>query len=103
MTIRCVDGAVKRITIDGHAPGERGSNVLCAAVSSIAQALHGYLANTPEDLIHAERSSGHADFVMRSSPGTDAVFKLCVIGLKQISLENKEISFFDVDFFDNTM
>lgn len=79
------DGRV-RLVLSGHAGhSEKGSDIVCAAVSGLFYALVGYLSNMKkEGLIIHSMASGNGD-VECSEEGEEAM-KLACIGLVQIAL-----------------
>ncbi|MCI8276313.1 MAG: ribosomal-processing cysteine protease Prp [Lachnospiraceae bacterium] len=52
----------RRLSVDGHAGcGERGKDIVCAAVSALVQNLIGSLKALTEDQISARAEPGHAN------------------------------------------
>lgn len=81
------------LLFQGHAGTERtGNNIVCAAISSIVQALSGFLLNyaRPQDVYVSERTSGQAKFYFRLTRDTKPAFLLCLTGLKQIAHDYPE-------------
>lgn len=76
-------GERNELEISGHATG---SPVVCAAVSAIAYALAGYLANRDPCAV-VELTDGRAHL---SAVGADEAFLVAYIGLKQIEMSNPD-------------
>ena len=84
---------VVTLLFQGHAGREDpGNNIVCAAISSIVQALAGFLLNYagPQNVYANERTSGRAKFYFRLTQITEPAFLLCPIGLKQIARDYPE-------------
>lgn len=77
------------VEISGHAGyAPEGQDIVCAAVSALALALHSYLAAYPEVCICAWRQSGgHARFTFRRTRRSQAVYEMAVMGLSAIAAE----------------
>lgn len=80
---------VYRVEISGHAGyAPAGVDIVCAAVSALALALHSYLAAHPEVCICAGRQSGgYARFTFRRTRRSQAVYEMAVMGLSAIAAE----------------
>lgn len=65
------------VTMDGHAGfADSGSDVVCAAASTLALCLHAWAAGQPETAMQS-RTDGHSHLLMERSPETATA--VCVI------------------------
>lgn len=80
---------VYRVEISGHAEyAPEGQDIVCAAVSALALALHSYLAAHSEVCICAGRQSGgHARFTFRRTRSSQAAYEMTAMGLSAIAAE----------------
>lgn len=78
------------MAITGHAgQAAAGRDIVCAAVSSLAQALHGYLLNHAAEIpvFLADRQRGKANFCFEANAAAAPAYELCRIGFLQIAME----------------
>jgi hypothetical protein len=83
---------VRGVIVTGHGGGSAGSDILCAAVSAVAEtALAGMLYYDSEG-IDWEMREGFISIQMRESADErlDAVLTTLIIGLRQIAKEHPE-------------
>lgn len=80
------------VEISGHAGyAPEGQDIVCAAVSAMALALHSYLDAHPEVCIRAERKTGgSACFLFRRTPASQAACEMASLGLYAIAAEYPE-------------
>lgn len=74
------------IAATGHAGhGPPGADIVCAGVSSLVQALHGYLKNNQGVQVdEAERTAGFASYRFEDNGQSGPAYDLVRIGLLQI-------------------
>ena len=79
-------GGQCRIAMTGHAGhGPPGADIVCAGVSSLVQALHGYLKNNQDVQVYeAERTAGFASYRFKDNGQSGPAYDLVRIGLLQI-------------------
>lgn len=75
------------LTVYGHAGyAEKGSDIVCAGVSAIVQALIGWIENNPEYAVIVSVDERNGEVIAEcSGEGLDDVFMLTAIGLEQIA------------------
>lgn len=81
------DNGVKALTVEGHAEyAERGKDIVCAGVSTIAQTLLGFLEYSDVDVdSQVSESSGYMHITAESSNTVaDIAFQMAYVGMKQI-------------------
>lgn len=80
------------LKIEGHAYyAPEGQDIVCAAVSALALALHGWLAAHPEICLWASRDSdGSARFLFHRTPGSRIAYEVISAGLNSIAAEYPE-------------
>ncbi len=79
------DRGESRLTVKGHATG---SELVCAAVSSIVYALVGYLRNAGEhieDVLQNKIEDADVELHYRGDASVMAAFQMAYIGLAQIA------------------
>lgn len=79
-------GGQCRIAMTGHAGhGPPGADIVCAGVSSLVQALHGYLKNNQDVQVYeADRTAGFASYRFEDNGQSGPAYDLVRIGLLQI-------------------
>lgn len=71
------------LTVTGHAGfGDAGQDIVCAGVSAILEALGGYLAYKEDATV--TMGEGIAYMLATTSPETNAVFLMALVGLSKI-------------------
>lgn len=77
------------VEIHGHAGyAPQGQDIVCAAVSALALALHGWLAAHPEICMWASRDrDGSARFLFRRTTASRAAYEVVSSGLSSIAAE----------------
>lgn len=82
------DENVHTLSIGGHANyGEYGKDIVCAGVSSLVQALIGWIEEnyyTAEN-INVEKKAGEVLISCEGNEDVSAVFRMTAIGLEQIA------------------
>ncbi len=76
------------LTVCGHANySDKGTDIVCAGVSAIVQALIGWIENNPEYAECVSIDGGNGEVLIECNGGEDvsAVFFLTAIGLEQIA------------------
>lgn len=76
------------LTVCGHANySEKGTDIVCAGVSAIVQALIGWIENNPceTEYISVDDTSGEVLIECSGSEEVSAVFYMVAIGIEQIA------------------
>ena len=84
----------KRLIVSGHAGyAEKGKDIVCAGISSIVSALHGYIENYPDCVSYSSFSDEDggfmditAEFPAKAESAVKAAFDMALIGLLQIEM-----------------
>ena len=81
------DGKITGFSISGHAEfAERGKDIYCAGVSTVAQAAYMCIANHLNREIVGDQSDGKLSLRLKTPPDelTEAVFQTMLIGVREI-------------------
>jgi hypothetical protein len=92
ITVSVTGDRVRKVEVTGHGGGKAGSDIVCAAVSAIAEtALAGMLHYNP-DGVSWEMRDGYISIQVQGSADTplDVIMTTMIIGLKQIVQEYPE-------------
>ncbi len=89
------------LTVHGHANyGEYGKDIVCAGVSSLVQALIGWVENHPYDVecdcISIDETNGEVFISCQGEKDTAAAFNLVATGLEQIALSYPDHVYIDI-------
>ncbi len=83
-----VEGNTHTLMVLGHANyADYGKDIVCAGVSSLVQALIGYIANNDckTDFVSVDESGGEVCISCDGGDEIAAVFNMTAIGLEQIA------------------
>ena len=83
-----VEDNTHNLTVCGHAGySEKGTDIVCAGVSAIVQALIGWIENNPEYAEYISIDDKQGEVLISCNGGEDvsAVFYMVAIGLEQIA------------------
>lgn len=89
------------LTVHGHANyDEYGRDIVCAGVSSLVQALIGYIEAKPYDVevecISLDETNGEVIIACTGEKDTAAVFCMVAIGLEQIANSYPDHVYIDI-------
>ena len=81
-----VEENTHNLTVYGHAGySEKGTDIVCAGVSAIVQALIGWIENNPEYAECVSIDNGEVLIECNGGEDVSAVFYMVAIGLEQIA------------------
>ena len=90
------NGAIRRIDVEGHAGGKRGTDIVCAAVSAVVQtALLGLLHHGEKHVTHRTRD-GSLSIKINGTEGDsvknsfNAIMSTMLLGLRAIEREHPD-------------
>ncbi len=83
---------VRKVEVTGHGGGKAGSDIVCAAVSAVAETALAGLLHYDREGVNWEMREGYISIQVRDSvkKPTDAIMTTMIIGLKQIVQEYPE-------------
>ena len=81
-----VEGDAHSLTAIGHAGySEKGTDIVCAGVSALVQALIGWLENNPCEVQCVSVDAGEVIIACSGGEDVSAVFYMVAIGLEQLA------------------